>query len=145
MFIVEGIIVGLLAGAFMGGTSEILYSLGIFKASQLQVDGKFVTDKLKGESSEAKRYAFGIPIHLFTSVVFGVIYMGFTDVLDWDRESLGLIAAYLFVLWLSMLMVALPVAGQGFLGKNIGQYAWSEQFVTHLVYALVLWWGVHWV
>jgi hypothetical protein len=145
MVVVEGILVGLLAGAFMGGASEILYRLGIFKASQFEVDGKFVTDKLEGEASEAKRYAFGIPLHLFTSVIFGVVYTGFTDVLDWDRESPGLIAAYLFLLWLSMILVALPVAGQGFMGKKIGRYAWAEQFVTHFLYALALWWGVHWV
>lgn len=142
MLIVDGILAGLIAGAFMGGASEILYRLGVFKASQFEVDGKFVTDKLKGESSEGKKYALGIPIHFSTGIVFGVVYMLLTEVLDWDEESIGLIAGYVFILWLSMLFIALPVAGQGVLGEKIGRYAWLEQFVTHVIYAFALWWGV---
>lgn len=142
MLIVDGILAGLIAGAFMGGASEILYRLGVFKASQFEVDGKFVTDKLEGESSEEKKYAYGIPIHFLTGILFGVVYVLLTDILDWDKESSGLIAGYVFLLWLSMLFVALPVAGQGILGEKVGRYAWLEQFVTHVIYAFALWWGV---
>jgi hypothetical protein len=139
MVLVDGIIVGVVSGAVMGVASEALYRLGVFKASQFLVDGSFITDRLKGQAGDAKKYAFGIPIHLLTGTVFGAVYMVGTDALDWEADSPGLIAVYVLILWLSMLFAALPVAGQGFLGKKVGQYAWLEQFFAHAVYGVVLW------
>ena len=50
-----------------------------------------------------------------------------------------LIALYMVLLWLSMLFVALPVAGHGFLGRRLGTAAWIEQLLLHMVFGMGLW------
>jgi hypothetical protein len=50
-----------------------------------------------------------------------------------------LIALYVFMLWISMLFVALPIAGQGFLGRRLGLLTWLEQLVLHVIFGIGLW------
>ncbi len=38
-----------------------------------------------------------------------------------------------------MLFMALPVAGQGLLGKNLGALTWLEQIALHIVFGIGLW------
>jgi hypothetical protein len=49
-----------------------------------------------------------------------------TYILKLDPHSKLILWSYVTVLWISMLFVALPVAGQGFLGKKGGKFAWVE-------------------
>lgn len=44
-----------------------------------------------------------------------------------------------FMLWLSMLFVALPIAGQGLLGRKLGSLIWLEQIVLHIIFGIGLW------
>ena len=46
--------------------------------------------------------------------------------------------------WLvaAMLAVALPVAGQGFMGKKIRSSVWLEQLVLHVIFGFSLWWAL---
>jgi hypothetical protein len=137
--ILDGFLAGILATVCMGAVSEILYRAGAFKDSQFLIDGTFVTDRLSVEHGEGTKYVLGIPIHVFTGVTFGVVYAVGTDLLDWTANSLLLISGYVLLLWLSMLFAALPVAGKGLLGRDIGSKAWLEQLVTHVVYGLAFW------
>jgi hypothetical protein len=81
----------------------------------------------------------GIPVHLITSVSFGVGYAVPIGILAQDLLNGWLIVLYVLVLWLSMLFVALPIAGQGFIGKKIGSRTWIEQLVLHVFFGMALW------
>jgi len=41
-----------------------------------------------------------------------------------------------------MLGIALPIAGQGFLGRKIGPASWLEQAALHAIFGLVFWWSL---
>lgn len=142
MIVVEGLLAGLWAGLLMGLASELLYRLGLFKISQFLIDGSFITARLEKPRSQGFEYAIGIPIHILTGVVFGIVYYVGTDLLDWEASSFPLIVGYSVLLWLAMLFNALPLAGQGIAGQKAGAYHWVEQLVTHAVFALGLWWAV---
>jgi hypothetical protein len=137
----EGIIAGILAGVFMGVVSEMGYRLGVLRASLPIVDGSFATKLLRIKPETWRVYVLGVPTHLVTSAIFGIVYYALALALDFEPTSPGVITAYVAILWLSMLFVALPVAGQGFLGSKLGQFAWLEQLVLHMVFGIGLWWA----
>lgn len=138
MPVFQGMMAGLLAGIAMGIISEAAYRLRIFRSSLLVIDGSFAMRFLKGDDDRALIYLFGIPIHLLTGIVFGGVYLSGTHILKWDSQSPVLLSLYIILLWLGMLFVALPMAGQGLLGTRKGLFTWLEQLVLHIVYAIGL-------
>jgi hypothetical protein len=142
MWIVDGIIAGLLAGIFMGVFSQLGYWLGIFRSHLIAIDGAFALRMMKQESGIVATYAAGTIIHLVTSIVFGIIYVAIAKVADFDVRQVVAIIVYVFVLWLAMLVVALPVAGQGFIGNKIRGNVWLEQLVLHIVFGFGFWWAL---
>jgi hypothetical protein len=44
--------------------------------------------------------------------------------------------------WLAMLVTALPMAGQGFMGKKIHRYVWFEQLILHIVFGFSFRWAL---
>ena len=142
MVVLHGILAGLIGGVLMGAASEVCYRLGIFKTSILVIDGSFVTRFMKKRGDTMSTYLFGIPVHLLTSTTFGVIYMGGTHILQWNPRSVWLLCPYVTVLWISMLFVALPVAGQGLMGRKGSRFAWAEQLVLHIAYGVGLWFAL---
>jgi hypothetical protein len=145
MVILKGILAGLLGGILMGAVSEAFYRLGTFKSSILIIDGSFVTRFMKTRDDVASTYLFGIPVHLLTSTTFGAVYMIGVHMLKWNPRSLWILSAYVAVLWISMLFVALPVAGQGLLGRKGSPFAWAEQLVLHVVFGFGLWISVSFI
>jgi hypothetical protein len=142
MVVLQGILAGLVGGILMGVVSEVFYRLGIFKSSILVIDGSFVTRFMKRGADKMSTYLFGVPVHLLTSTTFSVIYMLGTHVLKGDPHSVRILWPYVAMLWISMLFVALPVAGQGLLGSKGSRFAWAEQLVLHLVYGVGLWFSL---
>jgi len=142
MSVSEGIMAGLLAGTLMAAVAEIGYRVGLLRSSLLLIDGSFAARRLGREARTWTVYALGLPVHLATSASFGLVYAGLAHWLDFDVTAPGIIALYVAVLWLSMLCVALPVAGQGFLGRRIGHFAWMEQLVLHVVFGAGFWWAL---
>ena len=142
MWIIDGIIAGLIAGVFMGLFSQIGYWLGIVRSHLIVVDGAFALEKIKLSSGTSATYAVGTIIHLVTSVVFGIIYVVIARIADFSLVSALAIAVYVFVLWLAMLFVALPIAGQGFFGMKIRRVVWLEQLVLHLIFGISFWWAL---
>jgi len=134
--IIQGVFAGFLAGIIMGLTSEILYRLKIFKSSLLLVDGMFFIRSLRIKPSDAALYAAGIPIHLLTSSVFGGVYIIISAILKFDAYSPYPVSFYFFIMWLSMLFIALPVAGQGIFGKKLNRSTWMEQLILHMIFGL---------
>jgi hypothetical protein len=128
-----GVLAGVLAAVVMGIVSEAGYRFGLFRSSLLLVDGAFFL-KFAGKENGKGQYLAGVPIHLFTGAVFGAIYMAGTGFLRLDPFSPELVALYFFLLWLSMLFVALPVAGQGILGRRASPHTWFEQLLLHVVF-----------
>jgi hypothetical protein len=139
VIVLEGILAGLFGGILMAAVSEAFYRLGTFKSSILIIDGSFVTRFMKKHADAINIYLFGIPVHLLTSTAFGVTYMIGTHILKWNPRSVWILCPYVAVLWISMLFVALPVAGQGLLGRKGSQFAWAEQLLLHIVYGSGLW------
>jgi len=84
----------------------------------------------------------GIPIHLVTSALFGAVYFGIIEGLELNSQSAQVIAPYVFCLYLAMLLIALPVAGQGMLGRRISRSAWAEQLIFHVVFGIGFWWAL---
>lgn len=142
MIIFQGILAGLVGGILMATVSEAFYHFGIFKSNILIIDGSFVTRFMKRRADTLNTYLFGIPVHLLTSSTFGVIYMSGTHVLKWNPRSEWILFPYVTVLWISMLFVALPVAGQGLLGRKGSRFAWAEQLFLHFVYGIGLWFSL---
>lgn len=140
MSIGEVIIAALIAGIFMAIANEAGYRAGIIRGNLIQVDGEFTLRQMGRESSPVPAYVMGILVHLVTSASFGLVLYAIAEVIDVDADSTKLIALYVFFLWLAMLFTALPVSGQGFMGKRIANTVWVEQLFLHFIFGLVLWW-----
>jgi len=139
MLLLEGVLAGLAAGILMGLISHTGFKAGMFKSSILIIDGIFVQQRIGLKYSEKRSVLFGVPVHLFTSLSFGLAYAVLINMMQLEPRNGWLIALYVFMLWLSMLFVALPVAGQGFLGRRLGTITWLEQLVLHVVFGIGLW------
>ena len=139
MWLSNGIFAGLIAGIIMGVVSQAAYRLGILKSHLIIIDGKFALRKLSMNPTPFKTYITGILIHLFTSMVFGMVYVLFARFAALKPGTIWVITLYFLLLWLAMLVVALPLAEQGFWGKRIGNFVWLEQLVLHIVFAVSFW------
>jgi uncharacterized membrane protein YagU involved in acid resistance len=142
MWLIDGIVAGLIAGIFMGLLSQLGYWLGIVRSHLIVIDGASALHMIKQEGGTAITYTVGIIIHLTTSVVFGVIYVVIAKVADFDIQQVVPIVVYVFILWLAMLAVALPIAGQGFMGNKIRKNVWLEQLVLHIIFGFGFWWAL---
>jgi len=135
----EGLVSGLAAGILMGLISHAGFKAGIFKSSIFIIDGMFVLQRSGLKYNGNKAALFGIPVHLFTSASFGLAYAVIVSILKVKPINGWLIALYVLMLWVSMLFVALPIAGQGSLGRRLGPVTWLEQLALHIVYGIGLW------
>jgi hypothetical protein len=135
----EGLVSGLTAGILMGLISHAGFKAGILKSSILIIDGIFVQQRAGLKYNKQQAVLFGVPVHLFTSVSFGLAYAVLVSILKVKPINGWLIALYVLMLWVSMLFVALPIAGQRFLGRRLGPVTWLEQLALHIVYGIGLW------
>jgi hypothetical protein len=142
MWLVEGLVAGLIAGIFMGIATEIGYRLGLLKANLVIVDGSFALRLMNRAESLIAIYVLGTVIHLVTSAVFGIFYVILAILFGFDTRLILAIVVYVFVLWIAMLLFALPVAGQGIMGKKISGVVWAEQLVLHIIFGLGFWWAL---
>ena len=142
MWIIDGVLVGLIAGIIMGIFSQLGYWLGIIRSHLIVVDGAFALRMINRDSGTSSTYAVGTLIHLVTSIILGIIYIAITQVAGFNLQWPLAIAVYVFVLWLAMLAVALPVAGQGFLGNKIRSSVWLEQLMLHIIFGFSFWWAL---
>lgn len=142
MWIMDGILAGLVAGVIMGCVSQLGYWLKILGSHLIVIDGRFALHKLNLSITARAVYAMGIFIHLITSIVFGGGYVLIARLVGLDPRTIWTITAYVLILWLAMIFVALPIAGQGFLGNKISRHAWLEQLVLHIIFGFSFWWGL---
>jgi hypothetical protein len=140
MSIIDGLVAGLIAGIIMIVVSEIGYRLKLIKGNLVIIDGSFAWRMIVRNNNSAGIYILGILIHLVTSLVFGLVYALSTRIVEFDSRSVIPIAIYIFLLWLAMLFVALPIAGQGLFGKKAGNAVWLEQLFLHAVFGVAFWW-----
>lgn len=137
-----GFFAGVVSGMVMAFFSDVAYRLGLFRSSLIVVDGSYafrMIGRPGGEQPTASLYALGILVHLVTSGVFGAVYPLITGLLQLNPRSGTIFAAYVFLLWLGMLLSALPIAGLGILGRKAGKFTWLEQLLLHIVFGLVYW------
>lgn len=132
-----GVLAGVAAGLVMGIASDVAARLRIFRSSMFVVDGGFLLRTLGIKNDPGAVYRAGVPMHLATSGIFGAVYTVATALAGLQTLSIPLTALYVFLLWLSMLFVALPAAGQGFLGSKAGRSTWLEQLALHVVFLMV--------
>jgi Na+/H+-dicarboxylate symporter len=142
MFVIEGLLSGVIAGAIMILVNEIGYRLNILKGNMIMVDGSFALKRLDRGTGRTMVYIAGIVVHLATSAVFGIVYVCIAYLLGFDSRLPFAVALYVFILWLAMLFTALPAAGQGILGKRIGRFIWIEQIALHIVFGFAFWWAL---
>ena len=133
------ILSGLVAGAFMAAICELAYRLKIFTSSLVVIDALFIRNFFGKKMRKPAQIAAGSVVHLVTSSAFGGFYGVMAAVLKFNPLSPGLLSAYVGLLWISMLVTALPVAGQGFFGKKLGSGAWFEQLILHVCFGLIFW------
>jgi hypothetical protein len=136
MNLLLGALAGMLAGLLMGLISEVCYRLAVFKSSLLLVDGSFFARSLGMKKSTVLAYGTGIPIHVLTSGVFGMVYVLVAAQFKVNIFSAATVALYFFILWIAMLFTALPIAGQGVMGKKAGRWTWLEQLILHIIYGI---------
>ena len=139
MPIAEVVAAAVIAGIGMAVATEAGYRLGIVRGNLLRVDGEFALNRLGVKADLSRAYAFGIAVHLVTSAVFGAFLYAISEIADVDPSAFKVVAPYVFVLWLAMLFSALPVAGQGILGRKLGDSIWLEQLVLHVIFFFGLW------
>ncbi|MBP1748963.1 MAG: hypothetical protein H6Q52_1502 [Deltaproteobacteria bacterium] len=136
--IVAGFLAGAAAGVIMGVIAHILFKLRVFRSSLIVIDGSFLFRMIGRDAGPGLVAAAGLMIHLVTSAVFGALYFVATGILGKDASgaawSLLLMGLYVALLWLSMLFIALPIAGQGILGRRSGRYSWLEQLILHAIF-----------
>jgi hypothetical protein len=136
MNLLLGALAGIFAGLLMGLVSEVCYQVKLFKSSLLLVDGSFFARSLGMKASKVLAYGTGIPIHVLTSGVFGMVYILVAAQSKVNIFSAATVALYFFILWLAMLFTALPMAGQGIMGNRAGSWTWLEQLILHIVYGI---------
>jgi hypothetical protein len=136
-----GFLAGVVAGAAMGIASDVAARFRFFRSSMFIVDGNFLLKTFGIKDDPMIVYAAGIPMHLVTSGIFGAIYPVAARFAGLETFSFALAALYVVLLWLSMLFIALPTAGQGLLGKKAGPLTWLEQLALHVVF-LVVYYGM---
>jgi len=137
--LMTGLIAGVLSGAIMGLFSHILFRLGLFHSSLILIDGSFFFRTIKRQPPSAIISVSGLGIHLLTSALFGGFYLAGAAFLGLDPgvvRSLLPISIYTVFLWLSMLFAALPIAGQGVMGRKSSPYSWLEQLILHGIFAV---------
>ncbi|OPY89475.1 MAG: hypothetical protein A4E72_01094 [Syntrophus sp. PtaU1.Bin208] len=142
MTVFEFVLAAVIAGIAMAVLTELGYRLGMIKANLLLIDGEFALKMAGAGAGQPLVYVVGVVVHLVTSAVFGAAYYVITSLLNVYPVNVAVIAVYVFLLWLSMLFFALPVAGQGLLGRRAAASAWYEQLVLHVVFGGVLWMGL---
>jgi hypothetical protein len=125
----------------MGVASDVAFRFRVFRSSMFIVDGKFLLRTFGMRDSSVILYAAGVPMHLVTSGIFGALYPAAAWFTGLEILSSPLVALYVLLLWLSMLFIALPAAGQGFLGSKAGALTWLEQLALHVVF-FVIYYGV---
>jgi hypothetical protein len=130
------------AGVFMGIASEIGYRLDIARSNLFLIDGEFTLKKAGKTGGKAMTIGVGIIVHLMTSAAFGMLYLILTSLFSLYAASPKIIFFYVFFLWLAMLFIALPIAGQGVMGRRIGESVWLEQLILHAVFGIGFWWGL---
>lgn len=129
-----GFLAGVISGIIMAFVSHVCFKHKVFKSSLILIDGSFFFRTLKLTGAPALIQGAGIVIHLVTSGIFGIIYVVAAHVLGFNALSFSSVSLYVLFLWLSMLFIALPIAGEGILGKNSGAFAWFEQLVLHIIF-----------
>ena len=139
MSIGEYVSAALIAGVIMALATEAGYRLGIIRGNLLQVDGQFALNRISIKSISGLIYTAGITVHLITSAAFGAVLYAIAEIFNIDATSIKIVAPYVFVLWLAMLFSALPVAGQGFLGRKLADSVWIEQLGLHAIFGAGLW------
>jgi hypothetical protein len=129
-----GFLAGATSGVVMGLASHICFRLRIFRSSLIIIDGSFFFQTLQLQDGRSLIFGTGLLIHLVTSGVFGALFVIASDFLGFNALSLPLVSLYVVLLWLSMLFIALPVSGEGTLGRKSGPLAWLEQLILHMVF-----------
>ena len=142
VWLLTGAVAGVLAGAIMGILSQLGYRAGYVKSHLIAIDGAFVLRTLRRGTGPRAVYVAGVLTHLVTSAVFGAAYLGIASVAGVNPRQALPVALYTSALWLAMLVVALPVAGQGFLGRRLRSPVWLEQLVLHVIFGTGLWWAI---
>ena len=142
MWIMSGILAGLIAGICMGIATELGYRLNLIKANLIYIDGSFAARILKIKQTTPVKYVLGILFHCFMGAFFGLFYTALAFYFRFDPRMIPLLASYVALLWIVMLFFAMPVAGQGFMGKIGGSLVWLEQLAVHIVFGIALWWAL---
>jgi hypothetical protein len=137
-----GFIAGAISGTVMGFISDVCFRLGIFKSSLIVIDGSFLFRTLKLRNAPLGTYIAGIIIHLVTSGIFGLLYLLAAGLLEFNALSFANVSVYVVLLWLSMLFVALPISGEGILGRKSGSLVWLEQFALHILFSGLYYWAL---
>lgn len=135
---IAGFLSGAAAGIIMGIISHALHKFRIFKSSLIVIDGSFFFRTLGKQAGPGMVAATGLVIHLVTSGVFGAVYFIAASILGIGAEQaascISLTGLYIGILWLSMLFIALPIAGEGLLGRRSGRLSWFEQLLLHVIF-----------
>jgi hypothetical protein len=140
--VIEVTSASIIAGIAMAILSAIGFRLEMIKANPLIIDGEFVLNLAGVKVRQPLVSIIGTAVHLVTSAIFGAAYFVVTYMFDFDPANAIALAAYVFLLWLAMLFVALPVAGQGLMGRRAAASTWYEQLLLHAVFGFVLWTGL---
>ncbi len=143
MAALEVITAATLAGVFMGLASEVGYRIDLFSSNLFLIDGEFTLKKAGITGGKDMTIGIGIVVHLMTSAAFGVLYLILTRLFSLYTSSPKIIFLYVFFLWLAMLFIALPIAGQGVLGRSIGKSVWLEQLILHAIFGFGFWWALN--
>ena len=137
-----GFFAGAVSGVVMAFISHAFFRLKVFKSSLILIDGSFFLRTLRLPDNPSLTYGAGIIIHLVTSGVFGTVYVTAAYVLGFDVLSFPLVCLYVLLLLFSMLFIALPVAGEGMLGRKSDTFGWLQQLILHIVFCVLYYVGL---
>lgn len=93
--------------------------------------GKFVASGKK--LSEKNYMRLGILLHLLVGMLWGPVYWFTIPV-----KSIFSGLLFAMIPWFLMMVVILPVLGQGFFGSRVNKYVPEVYLVLHAIYGLIL-------
>ncbi len=128
--LVRVIIAGVVGAAAMVIATYLFHALGV-----PMVDfGRLLATKILRYHSHGTR--LGLVLHLINGVVLAVIYALLVDTTPGPGWIHGL--AYGAALWLVLMVIVMPLLGDGFFGSRTPPGTVQSAFAVHLVYGLVL-------
>ncbi len=133
--VADGQAVRIVIAGIVGAAAMVIFTYLFHALGLPMVDfGRLLATKILRYHSHGTR--LGLALHLINGVVLAVIYTMLVEVMPGPGWVRGL--TYGAALWLVMMIVVMPLLGDGFFASRTPRGTVQSALAVHLVYGLIL-------